>query len=86
MVTVESPMSSYADGNDNVVIDQPTMISLFQRQHEQNEGRCGICGDAFDAQTRPHEAPGGEFASTGIIVADYQVRSAHTDTCFWQNS
>jgi len=34
-------------------------------------GRCGICGDAWDASPREHEAPGGRFAN-GLIVRTYQ--------------
>ena len=33
--------------------------------------RCGICGDAWDANPRQHENPGGKFAN-GIIVRAYQ--------------
>lgn len=35
-----------------------------------NQGRCGICGDPFDEMVKPHEAPGGTFA-TGTIVRNY---------------
>ena len=35
------------------------------------EGRCGICGDPWDAEVRQHEAPGGKFA-TGVVVREYQ--------------
>merc|ERR1719410_3393507 len=33
-------------------------------------GRCGICGDAWDAPVKEHEAPGGKFAN-GVIVRQY---------------
>jgi len=37
---------------------------------QQNNGKCGVCGDAYHlSQPRPHEA-GGEFAN-GIIVRHY---------------
>jgi len=39
-------------------------------QHNQHGGRCAICGDEFGAPHRPHEAPGGQFA-TGIIGRSY---------------
>ncbi|XP_063604974.1 uncharacterized protein LOC134780271 isoform X2 [Penaeus indicus] len=41
------------------------------RDHQQNtqDGRCGICGDAWDENPRPHEA-GGIYA-TGTIVRMY---------------
>merc|ERR1711892_1583923 len=32
-------------------------------------GRCGVCGDAWDASPREHEAPGGKFAN-GIITRE----------------
>lgn len=35
-----------------------------------NKGKCGICGDAFDELIKPHEAPGGVFA-TGLITRNY---------------
>ena len=31
---------------------------------------CGICGDAYDAQPRQHEAPGGMYAN-GVITRGY---------------
>lgn len=33
-------------------------------------GKCGICGDAYDASPREHEAPYGKYAN-GIIVRQY---------------
>jgi hypothetical protein len=33
-------------------------------------GKCGICGDPYDASPREHEAPGGKYAN-GIIVKKY---------------
>merc|ERR1719270_1779 len=40
--------------------------------HQQFEmgGKCGICGDAYDAPIRDHEAPNGKYAN-GIIAAEY---------------
>lgn len=39
---------------------------------QQNQGKCGVCGDAYHLnQPRPHEA-GGEFAN-GIITRHYTV-------------
>ena len=37
-----------------------------------NDGKCGICGDAFNEDPRPHEAPGGTWGNTGILVGEYQ--------------
>ncbi|EFX81690.1 hypothetical protein DAPPUDRAFT_317372 [Daphnia pulex] len=42
----------------------------YERQWMVNGGKCGICGDAFDEAVKPHEAPGGIFA-TGTIVRRY---------------
>nr|XP_045582906.1 uncharacterized protein LOC123745862 [Procambarus clarkii] len=39
-------------------------------QHQVQGGRCGICGDAWGANPRPHEA-GGRYA-TGTIVRRYE--------------
>ena len=44
----------------------------FFVQWEENGGRCGLCGDAWNAEVREHEAPGGKFA-TGTIVRDYTI-------------
>merc|ERR1719289_106097 len=38
-------------------------------QHQEMEGRCGICGDPYDGPLE-HQAPGGKFAN-GNIVANY---------------
>lgn len=45
-------------------------VSVLQRQWIVNKGKCGLCGDAFDEPIKPHEAPGGIFA-TGTIVRNY---------------
>ncbi|XP_057379317.1 uncharacterized protein LOC130701377 [Daphnia carinata] len=42
----------------------------FERQWFVNKGKCGICGDPYDERVKPHEAPGGLFA-TGTIVRHY---------------
>jgi hypothetical protein len=40
-------------------------------QHQVSlDGKCGICGDAWDIIPRPHEAPGGKYAN-GIITGNY---------------
>ena len=36
------------------------------------KGKCGICGDAYDAKVKEHEAPEGKYAN-GIIVREYQA-------------
>lgn len=41
----------------------------FKTQWKRNEGKCGICGDAYDAQVKPHEA-GGRYA-TRFITETY---------------
>ena len=46
------------------------MVIILQRQWLVNKGKCGICGDPFDETVKPHEAPGGNFA-TGTIVRNY---------------
>ncbi len=42
---------------------------MFQVQH-RNGGKCGVCGDAWDAIVKPNEA-GGRYAN-GIITGHYQ--------------
>jgi hypothetical protein len=49
---------------------------LFQHQFEVMTGKCGICGDAYDANPRQHEAPGGRFAN-GILVRQYTAGKKH---------
>lgn len=46
----------------------------FGVQHQQNGGRCGICGDPWDAWPRQNEAPHGIYA-TGIIGKTYRQGS-----------
>jgi hypothetical protein len=50
------------------VVDIINLFLQFKTQNE-NGGKCGICGDAYNLPQRPHEAPG-KFA-TGIIVRSY---------------
>lgn len=45
---------------------------LFPVQWEQNEGKCGLCGDPYHVkQPRPHEA-GGLYAK-GVVTRHYSV-------------
>lgn len=43
------------------------------QQWSQNKGKCGVCGDPYDALVREHE-PGGKYA-TGIISKKYDQGS-----------
>lgn len=44
----------------------------FAVQYQQNDGRCGVCGDSFGlGSPRPHEA-GGQYAK-GIIGRHYSM-------------
>jgi len=43
----------------------------LQRQWIVNKGKCGVCGDPYDEPVKPHQAPGGIFA-TGTIVRTYK--------------
>ncbi|XP_050434733.1 uncharacterized protein LOC126841953 isoform X2 [Adelges cooleyi] len=44
----------------------------FTKQYQVNGGKCGICGDPWDApQPRPHEA-GGKYGQ-GVIVRRYKI-------------
>merc|ERR1719361_3087401 len=36
-----------------------------------NGGKCGVCGDSYDAEVKEHEAPGGKYAN-GVIVRQYR--------------
>ena len=36
----------------------------FGVQWGVNGGRCGVCGDPYDAPVKDHEAPGGRFANS----------------------
>ncbi|KAI8127774.1 hypothetical protein CVS40_2570 [Lucilia cuprina] len=50
--------------------DNELFCGGYAVQWEQNQGKCGVCGDAFHLRTpRPHEA-GGEYAK-GIISRYY---------------
>lgn len=42
----------------------------FSHQYEVNGGKCGVCGDAWEENPRPHEAPDGLYA-TGTITRQY---------------
>ena len=82
-ITVSSGIffSSRAQGVDQLqALFRKQKQLLSQRQHKQNGGKCGICGDAYDIPPpRPHEA-GGKFAN-GIIVRKYQP-GMERDSCF----
>lgn len=49
----------------------------FTRQWKKNNGKCGICGDAYDApRPRPHEF-GGKYGQ-GVLVRKYDTGSTFT--------
>ena len=54
--------------------DNQSYCGGFGVQFGRNEGRCGICGDSWDADPREHEAPFGKFAN-GIITKTYKQGS-----------
>ena len=43
----------------------------LQHQYGKVGGKCGICGDPWDAKPRQHESPGGAFAN-GLITRSYR--------------
>lgn len=47
---------------------------LFQHQYETNGGKCGVCGDPYDAP-KPRDNEGGGAYSTGIISKCYEQTS-----------
>ena len=55
------------DYNDNQVF-----CGGFTYQFAQAGGKCGICGDPWLDAQKPHEAPGGQYA-TGTIVRSYNA-------------
>lgn len=53
-------------------------------QWEQNDGKCGVCGDAYNAAPRQHEA-GGEYAK-GIISRYYTAGQVSADKPYYLNT
>lgn len=53
-------------------------------QWEQNDGKCGVCGDAYNAAPRKHEA-GGEYAK-GIISRYYTAGQVSGNRIHYLNS
>lgn len=63
------PSSLYPQPHpDNLTFILPPL--LMQRQHETNNGRCGVCGDAYDDVKPLFIPPSGTFA-TGIVGRCY---------------
>ncbi|XP_012548192.1 uncharacterized protein LOC105842064 [Bombyx mori] len=57
--------------------DHELFCGGFSRQWNKNDGKCGVCGDPWDASTpRAHEL-GGRFGK-GIIVRKYAPKSTIT--------
>ncbi|CAL1533613.1 unnamed protein product [Lymnaea stagnalis] len=56
--------------------DNQLFCGGFQVQYAGNGGKCGVCGDPWNLNPRPHEA-GGSFA-TGTIVRKYAVSGSIT--------
>ena len=53
------------------ISDESFTLSGYNVLWNWNQGKCGVCGDPWDASPRQHEAPGGMFAN-GNIVASYK--------------
>ncbi len=56
------------------VDDNQSYCGGFGVQWGPNNGKCGICGDAWHDSPREHEAPHGIYA-TGIITKSYKQGS-----------
>ncbi|KAL4216329.1 hypothetical protein ACF0H5_024056 [Mactra antiquata] len=50
--------------------DMENFCGGFARQHNTNNGQCGVCGDPFDATNKPNEDIGGTYV-TGTITGNY---------------
>jgi len=72
LVNPPSRASMWRFGFDNPpdYNDNEGFCGGFNVQWDQNEGRCGICGDNWADEIREHEAPN-RYAN-GIIAAEYQ--------------
>ncbi|KAJ4440021.1 hypothetical protein ANN_08152 [Periplaneta americana] len=79
----------------SLVIKEKTQVNVSQSvmQWEQNQGRCGVCGDPWHLnEPRPHEA-GGQFAK-GIISRHYTsgqimfpcLRACRVNSLIWGRS
>ena len=52
--------------------DNALFCGGFSRQWNQvNKGRCGICGDPFDAKIKDHELPNGKYTKPLRITGNY---------------
>lgn len=71
LVDPPSRASAWRFGYDTPIDynDNEGFCGGFNHQYQNQGGRCGICGDAWDEDPRPHEA-GGKYA-TGTIVRTY---------------
>ena len=58
----------------SILDDNQNYCGGYGVQFGQNKGRCGICGDPWNAFPRQHEAPNGIYA-TGIITKTYKQGS-----------
>ena len=45
---------------------------FLQIQWQQNGGKCGVCGDRYDATVRENEAPNGKYA-TGTLAGKFKA-------------
>ena len=51
--------------------DTETNCGGYDRHRNQNGGKCGICGDAWDERS-PRKGEGGGRFGTGVIVRQYR--------------
>lgn len=54
----------------SILIQESFHYFCVQRQHDVNGGKCGICGDAWDASTPRDNEDGGNFG-TGRVYRTY---------------
>ena len=48
-----------------------SVLILLQRQHLNNKGKCGVCGDQWDLPAYPNEPGPGNVYATGMITKTY---------------
>ncbi|XP_060607944.1 uncharacterized protein LOC132760070, partial [Ruditapes philippinarum] len=61
----------YGYNNPENYNDNQLFCGGFNVQWNQNDGRCGVCGDPYNAQVKPNEDVGGLYVVNGVITGSY---------------
>ncbi|CAG2170670.1 unnamed protein product, partial [Oppiella nova] len=65
----------YLSENQCYIRRTPVQIERLETQWNINQGKCGVCGDPYNARVRDNELPNGKYTKNLMITRTYKTGS-----------